>query len=75
MAHEVPVRTFLGALLVALAFALAFAACERIVVLTPFPGDSDGGNDSNIPDAYDGMDGGTHQDVGLPFPDAAAGLD
>lgn len=68
-------RTFLGALLVALAFALAFAACERIVVLTPFPGENDGGHDSVIPDAYEGMDGGTHFDGGLPFPDAAAGLD
>ena len=68
-------KTLAGAVLVALAFALAFAACERIVVLTPFPGVSDGGDDSNIPDAYDGMDGGTHHDVGLPFPDAAAGLD
>ena len=67
-------RTFVGALLVALAFALAFAACERIVVLTPFPGE-DGGNDSHVPDAHEDMDGGTHFDVGLPFPDAAAGLD
>ena len=67
-------RTFVGALLVALVFALAFGACERVVVLTPFPGD-DGGADSHIPDAYDGMDGGTNHDGGLPFPDAAAGLD
>jgi hypothetical protein len=72
----VPVRTFVGALLVALAFALAFAACERIVVLTPFPGGiDDGGYDTRIPDAHEGMDGGTHFDGGLPFPDAAAGLD
>ncbi|MEP6861884.1 MAG: hypothetical protein ABJE66_14755 [Deltaproteobacteria bacterium] len=69
-------RTLLGALLVALAFALAFAACERIVVLTPFPGGGDdGGADSFAPDAHVGMDGGMHFDGGLPFPDAAAGLD
>jgi hypothetical protein len=69
------VRTLVGSLLVALAFALAFAACERIVVLTPFPGGDDGGYDSHVPDAYEDMDGGTHHDVGLPFPDAALGLD
>jgi hypothetical protein len=71
------VKTLLGSLLVALAFALAFAACERIVVLTPFPGGGgdDGGNDSFLPDARVGMDGGTSHDGGLPFPDAAAGLD
>ena len=69
-------RTFVGALLVTIAFALAFAACERIVVLTPFPGgDADGGYDTDIPDAHEGMDGGPHFDGGLPFPDAAAGLD
>ena len=67
-------KTLAGAILVALAFALAFAACERIVVLTPFPGD--GGFDSvTVPDGYDGMDGGAHHDGGLPVPDAFVPLD
>jgi hypothetical protein len=71
------VKTLLGSLLVAVAFALAFAACERIVVLTPFPGGGgdDGGNDSFVPDAHAGMDGGAHFDGGLPFPDAFVPLD
>ena len=67
------IRTFLGALLVALLFALAFVACERVVVLTPFP---DGGNDSSyVPDAFNDDGGPAHHDGGFPFPDAAAGLD
>ncbi|HEY6035449.1 MAG TPA: hypothetical protein VIV58_14350 [Kofleriaceae bacterium] len=66
-------KALVVALLVALACALAFMACERVVVLTPFPGD--GGYDSGfIPDAYGG-DGGQAHDGGSPFPDAAAGLD
>jgi hypothetical protein len=69
------VRTLVGAILVALAFALAFAACERIVVLTPFPGgNGDGGYDSVTPDAAEGLDGGTHFDGGH-FPDAFVPLD
>lgn len=66
-------RTLVVAVLVALVCALAIVACERVVVLTPFPGDA-GDDSSFVPDAYTG-DGGQAHDGGFPFPDAAAGLD
>lgn len=62
-------KTLIVSLLVALACALAGAACERVVVLAPFPGD--GGEDSSfLPDAAVDHDGATHLDGGSPFPDA-----
>ena len=67
-------KALVVSLIVALICAVAFVACERVVVLTPFPGD--GGYDSSvIPDAYDEDGGPAHHDGGFPFPDAAAGLD
>ena len=67
-------KGFLAALFVALLFALAFVGCERVVVLTPFPGDG-GFDGSFVPDAYADDGGQAHHDGGFPFPDAAAGLD
>ena len=65
--------TFVRAVLVAAAFALAIIACERVVVLTPNPG-HDGGFDVTIPDG-DGMDTGGPGLDGGGLPDAFVPLD
>ena len=60
--------TFVRALLVAAAFALAIVACERVVVLTPDPR-YDGGFDVPVLDSEDFDTGGPGQDGG-GLPDA-----
>jgi hypothetical protein len=66
------VKALVVSLIVALICAVAFVACERVVVLTPFPGDA-GGDAGFVLDGFTDFDGGSHLDAGNPFPDAFVG--